>query len=324
MTTTRTNMVNYDEQFAGAHYERIMQNTNVFNAASNGALVMVNAFKQGDFDRESFFKNFTGLSRRDATSIADAVAATLGQEEDIAVKLKRKFLADTTRDAFRTMGYSMELYAQIMGEQMGDETRQEALERVIAALDAAMQNEGDTINLDVSGDGQNGKMSHVHVNNAMKKLGDKSSNVIALVMCGAAFHDWAGGMLGGVAPQFNDSGISVYNGGVPTLGRPVIVTDSPTLSANGKYTILGLQRGAGVVNISEQTDVVFDDITGKENLIKRCQAEGAYNLKLRGYKWNTVGGGNNPTSGTVATASNWTRNATSHKDLPGFRLVVSQ
>jgi Major capsid protein 13-like len=54
-------------------------------------------------------------------------------------------------------------------------------------------------------------MSYVNLNQAMKLFGDSSSNIKLWVMSGAAYHDLLGNMLTGVAPQFNDSGISVYN-----------------------------------------------------------------------------------------------------------------
>ncbi|WP_398470710.1 major capsid protein [Tardiphaga sp.] len=322
-SSTINDMKSYDELLVGSYYERITQNIDVLNEASAGTLRMVTDFVQGDFEKESFFKNFNGLSRRDDTSLSDANSVGISQDEDITVKLKRKFLVEATRDQFRSLGYSMEKFAQLCGEQMADETKQEALERLIASLDAALS-AANTNNLNVSGDGNGGGITHLNVNKMLALMGDRSSGIKAFVMSGACFHAWAGNMLSGVAPQFNDSGISVYNGGVPTLSRPVIVTDSPTLTGANTYTILGLQEGAGEVKISEDPDVVFADVTGKENLIKRCQGEGAYNLSLRGHKWNIAGGGRNPSNAAVATASNWTRNVASHKDLPGTRLVVSQ
>lgn len=321
-TTTINDMKVYDDLMVGAFYERISQNLDAMNGASAGTLILNSDFKQGDYTKESFFKNTSGLSRRDDTSIADASAAKFTQDEDISVKLKRKFLTEVTRDSFRSLGLSMDEFAQMCGEQMADESKQDALNVTIAALDAAMSATS-LINKDVTGAATNGGMNHVNLNSALAMLGDRSSRVKAWVMSGAAFHALLGNMLNGQAPQFNDSGISVYNGGVPTLSRPVIVTDCASLMPTDKHVVLGLQEAAAIATISEATDVVFDDVTGKENLIKRCQAEGAWNLQLKGFRYNTNGGGRNPTTGTVATASNWVQNVTSHKDLPGVRLVVS-
>lgn len=319
-TSTINDMKVYDDLAVGAFYERISQNINAFNEASSGSLVLNAEFKQGDYAKQSFFKNFSGLSRRDDTSTSAASAAKLIQDENISVKLKRKFLAEVTRDSFRSLGLTMDDFAMMCGEQMADETRQEALERAISAIDAFLAAQTGN-NLDVSGNGSNTQLSHINLNEALKLMGDKSSSIGAWVMSGAAFHALLGNMLGGTAPQFNDSGISVYNGGVPTLGRPVLVTDSATLNPSGKFVVLGLRDAAAIATITEATDVLIDDVSGGENLIKRFQAEAAYNLQLRGAKWS---GSRNPVSASVSTAGNWTANVTSNKDLPGVRLVVQQ
>lgn len=313
----------YDTLMVGGFYEGITQNTNAFNAASAGALRVLNEKVNNDYGKKSFFKNLDAVSRRDDTSTATANGIKLLMDEDISVKVKRKFgPVETTRDALRSQGIDPDQASYYAGLAMADGTKQEMLNTVVSALDAALSASNN--NIDVSGIANANQMSHLNLNKALALMGDNSSNVKLWVMSGAAYHALIGSMLSGTAPQFNDSGISVYNGGAPTLARPVLVTDSSALSPTDKFVILGLTENAAMLKISEDPEAISHVISGNENLITRFQGESAYNIQLKGYKWNIGSGGRNPAAAALNTASNWTKNVTSDKSLPGVRLVVSQ
>lgn len=314
----------YDVLMATAFYERITQNIDAFNGASAGALRMLHQKLTGDYEKLAFFKNMTALSRRDVTSSAAVEPIKMTMDENISVKVKRKYgPVDVDRGAFRSMGMDPDEASVLAGQAMADEVKQEMLNTSIAALDAALSGQTE-VNKDVSGAGSDAKMSHSNLNLALAQYGDKSSEIKLWVMSGAAGHALLGNMLTGQAPQFNDSGISVYNGGVPTLGRPIILTDCAALSPEGKYVVLGLTDAAALLKISEVAEAFSQEVLGGENIITRFQGESAYNIQLKGFKWDTQNGGTNPTAGTVATATNWDKNVTSHKSLAGVRLVVAQ
>lgn len=314
----------YDVLMATSFYERITQNINAFNGASAGALRMLNDKLTGDYEKLAFFKNMSALTRRDVTSSASVEPTKMTMDENISVKVKRKYgPVDTDRGAFRSMNMSPDEASVLAGQAMADEVMQEMLNTAIAALDAALSGQTE-VNKDVSGAGSDNKMSHSNLNNALAQLGDASSQVKLWVMSGAAGHALLGNMLSGVAPQFNDSGISVYNGGVPTLGRPIILTDCDALNPTDKFVVLGLTDAAALLKISEDAEAFSQVILGNENIVTRFQGESAYNIQLKGFKWDTGNGGANPNAGTVATASNWDKNVTSHKSLAGVRLVVAR
>ena len=48
-----------------------------------------------------------------------------------------------------------------------------------------------------------------------------------------------------------------------------------------------------------------DLITGGQNLAMRIQGEYAYNIKIKGCRWNIGAGGANPTDAALATSANW-------------------
>ncbi|WP_020184540.1 major capsid protein [Methylopila sp. 73B] len=309
---------------ATAFYERITQNTNAFNAASNGALRLLNQGLTGDYEKQAFFKNVSGMTRRDDTSVASVTAIKLTMDENISVKVKRKFgPIDATRDSFRSMGMDPDEAAVLAGQQMADETRQEMLNTTVAALTAAMAGQSDIVyDAAAIASGVTANiLNHANMNKALAKLGDASSNVKLWVMNGASYHALIGNSLSDMT--FNDSGISIYNGGAPTLGRPVLVTDIPALNISTTgYNILGLQDAAAMMKVSEDPEAVVETVTGLENLVTRFQGESAYNIQLKGFKWDITNGARNPSAAAVATGTNWDSNVTSFKSLPGVLLKV--
>ena len=76
---------------------------------------------------------------------------------------------------------------------------------------------------------------------------------------------------------------------------------------------------AGQVVESEERQVVSDLITGLENLVMRVQGEYAFNVGVKGYKWNTTA---NPADAALATGANWTKVATSDKSTAGVMLIT--
>ena len=100
---------------------------------------------------------------------------------------------------------------------------------------------------------------------------------------------------------YRADGVMIMEGTPATLGRPVLVTDSPSLiesggisSAEDAYSTLGLTRNAAQLTFSEPPIAVLEGpYGGQENLYLQWQGEYAYNLKLRGCEWDTGNGGLN-------------------------------
>ena len=64
--------------------------------------------------------------------------------------------------------------------------------------------------------------------------------------------------------------------------------------------------------------MVLDEVTGLENLVVRLQGEFAYNLGVKGFKWDTANGGANPSDAAVGTGTNWDAAVSSYKDYAGI------
>jgi hypothetical protein len=61
-------------------------------------------------------------------------------------------------------------------------------------------------------------------------------------------------------------------------------------------------------------------VTGIENIARRWQAEYAYNVEVKGFKWD-VGVGVNPTDANLGASSSWDQVASDDKQTAGVRLV---
>ena len=165
--------------------------------------------------------------------------------------------------------------------------------------------------------------------NGNSAFGDASQRVVAYVMHSKVYHDL---MRQSIADGLTDvAGVTIHNGTVASLGKPVIVTDSASLISAGtglttghdEYLTLGLTAGAIRLEESEDRQIVSDLITGLENLVLRYQGEYAFNLNLKGYAWDIANGGANPTAGALATATNWDKVASDNKSIGGVRIITA-
>lgn len=119
---------------------------------------------------------------------------------------------------------------------------------------------------------------------------------------------------------------NVQTGTPVTLNRPVIVTDSDSLKVTSgspavtDYYTLGLTSNGALCEVTETSDIVIDDVTGNEVLITRLQGEFAYNLGVKGFKYDVSSGGANPNASAVGTGTNWDQVVSDNKQLAGVVL----
>lgn len=319
---TQSDMKVYEQTFNSGFIEKLSQNIKGFNAASGGTITLKSNALPGDFDFESFYRLVQGMSRRDPNSTALQDPKKLLMDENISVKLNWKFdRFEMTEDAFYKAGRSTEEFAMYLGEQQADQAMAYMLNRAVGVVSAALSGV-DGVNVDVSGGGSGTFLSYKNLNKVLRLYGDRQNAITQWVMAGAGVNDLANDMFGEAA--FNDSGVSIYNGGAPSLGRPILAIDSPALMPEGKFVVLGLTKGAVAIEESEPVRSIFERTGGRENIVIGAQAEGAFNVQVKGFKWDTQNGGVNPDDATLNTASNWDRNLDSIKDLAGVRLVVAQ
>lgn len=318
----------YNEYLNTRITETLTQMSNAFNAASRGAIRLTSMSKRGDYEYQNFFAAISGLvTRRDNTSVSAVGAGDLAmtQEELVSVKLSRKIgPVAQTRDAFRklTSRFSQTEMSGIIGEQAAKAMQVEMLNSGLAACRAALYEQSTSRNTQAS----LGSLDTTTLIDGLAKMGDAADRIVCWVM-----HSRNWFQLTKTQLAANIDGVSNFNvaTGTPvTLNRPVLVTDSASLINQlnspdvDNYHTLGLVADAIICEDTETTDIVVDDVTGLETLVVRYQGEYAYNLGLKGFKWDVGNGAANPTDATLATGGNWDTAFSSVKDRAGVDNVT--
>lgn len=319
--TTLADFKLYPEQLYSGYNEILAQNTDVFNGASNNAIRLIPEFKPARYSYEAFFQNVSSLvSRRDPAAVTSVADLQLTQDERITVKVERRIgPVKFTNDAFKKIGSDPGVASFLIGQQAAKAMMVDYLNTGLTSLVAAIRNNS---NLEV--DASSGTLTHGALVNGLKTFGDRASRIRAWLMHSKTYFDLMGQAITDKITNVAD--VVIYGGSPGTLGRPVIVTDDSALidtsTSPDEYIVLGLSDMALDLTISEPSDFVSDLITGEENLAVRVQGEGAYNIGLKGYKYDVGNGGASPTAATLGTGSNWDVIAADDKDTAGFCILV--
>lgn len=298
--------------------ERLAQFSDAFNAASNGAILLSTQSKIGEAEHSTFFQAISGLiTRRDTTSVADATAAKLVNVEKTEIKLDRKIgPVENTIASFLKIGMTTDEMQTAVGDQAGVAMAVGMLNDGIGALVAAMK--AQTAILATKA----GTMDTSTLVTGLYKLGDRADRVVVWIMHSVVYVSLLKDQIAA-----NIDGISNFNVQTATpvtLNRPVIVTDSASLFEDegggvgiDYYFTLGLTASALDLINTEAENVIFDIVTGKENLIGRIQGEYAFNMGMKGFTYDLTNGGANPSSAALNTSTNWDKVVTDLKDGPG-------
>lgn len=316
----------YQEQFFSGMTETLQQAADVMNEASNGAIAMTTEEMKGDYEQESFFKSLSTLvSRQDITSVAAATALKLTQDETVRVKLHRKIgPVEVTRKAFKQIGEDPQLASFILGQQSAQAVAENMLNAGLLATRVALANTAAATN-DVTAAAVK-TTTHTNLMRTLQKFGDKQSRIVAWVLHSTNWFDLG---VDGVDNQIDTIAAEIIRVlTVPGMGRPFIITDSPSLIATAdtpdSYFVLGLTAMGLQMVLSEEQYVTTEEVTGLEQLVNRLQGELAFNVGVKGFKWDITNGGANPDDTALGTGSNWDKVATDTKDLAGVVLKCIQ
>ncbi len=155
-TTVNSDLVIYNDEAQTAYLERVQDNLDVFNASSNGAIVLDNELIEGDFRKRSFYKNWrlAGASRRQLRR--QGTAKKIGAGEAVGVKAPWKYGPyQTTEEAFKRRGRPVDEFSQIIGADVADATLEGFIQYATAALRAAISsNAGMVVTANIETDGK--------------------------------------------------------------------------------------------------------------------------------------------------------------------------
>jgi len=321
MSFDKTSFKIYEPQFRSGVIEQLTQNAEVFNEASNGTIRLMTNRMAGNFVKESFYDQLSSdlVSRRDPTSNSNVSDQDLTQSELIGVKVNSRLgPVSKTRDAWRKMADDPATFSLVIGNMVGMYTAQDYVNTAVRSLDAAISGVS-ALEYDHT---STGTLTHSGLAQGLAKMGDQASRVQAWIMHSKAYWDLVDQSISD--DVYNIGGMAIQQGDTPALGRPIIVTDDPSLKISGtpdNYVTLGLTSNASVLEDSEERDMVMDTITGEENIRERIQGEHAFNVTIKGFQWDTTNGGKSPTDSALGTSSNWDKAYSDDKNLAGVRVL---
>jgi hypothetical protein len=307
----------FNDWLLGTRRELLSYNIGLFNAATNGGLILRAAHNVGDFKDESYWTRISGLvRRRDSYGTGDVTAIDIDQLLASSVRvaagtppvnLPTSFLAWIGRDPKEA--------GVVMGKQLAEDSMADMVDTAIAALAAGIGTQASLIH-----DGTAAVMGLTGLNTGASKLGDRAGDLVCWLAHSKVLFDLYGAALANATGLFAFGNVKVTQDG---FGRAFVISDSPSLSyvsSGTKYHTLGLVSGAAVVEQNDDYQDALVDVIGKENLSKQFQAEWSYQLALRGFTWDKTNGGASPTTAALATGTNWDKVSTSIKDLPGVMV----
>jgi hypothetical protein len=310
----------FNEYIMPATIETLAQMVDKFNGASNGAIRLTTTGFDGDFLQQSFFAAIHSAQRRvdRYAAQASATATDLTQLQASGVKVAGGFGPIRFEPSQLTwLQKPTSEGIEVASRNFAEALLADQLNTAVAALCAAISNQGAATTNDVSG---SAGISYSAMNGAHALFGDSSQLIVANVMNGSAYHKLIAQNITNAGQLFVAANVQV----VDILGRPVIVTDAPALYVAGtpnKLRVLGLADGAATVY--DGGDVISNIQTnnGQTRIETTMQVDYTFGVALKGYTWDLVNGGKSPTDAELATGTNWDKVATSIKHTAGVMTI---
>lgn len=301
--------------------ELVAQQIALFNAATNGAIILRQASdNDGDFSDQTFWQLMSGaIRRRDPYTMGAVSAIDLQMLVDTMVKVAGGTPPINIPPVmFDWIGRNPEEGGVVIGQQLAPLMVQDMLNTAVSGLAAALANQAANF-LDVSaGVGPLGLFTPANIVAAKAKLGDASNRIVAWVTHSKTMHEYWAGAVTNAAQLFTYGTVAVVS---DPFGVPMIMSDVPALVVAGpEYLSLGLVSGAALVERNDDFTQNIETKNGFENIARTYQAEWSYSLGMKGFTWDKTNGGKAPSNAAIATGTNWDKTATSFKDLAGVAL----
>ena len=318
---TNADMIYENPFFQAGWYETASGLYAKFNDASASTIQLITNNRPGDYYRimEMLFPDGI-VAHRDPTDTTTALTPhKVASRERRVIKVNRVLgPLEGTFDMWIKQGMSIDEAYYAFGTFMAKESMKSLFKMGITSATAFLSS--------VAGLVLDSSTKHAKatiLNKGLRLMGGDASNIIAWVMPGVIYNDLVGEAL--TAARYDEVGGVIYGGAPGTLGKPVVISDCPSLFVdNGEdpdtYYILGLQRGAVIIEESEERRIVRQTITGLTNLIERIQGEDAVNIEVKGAGWSDTAG-TNPDETALGTSTNWVQINNDH-ECAGIMIEV--
>lgn len=312
----------YSEYAYSTLTETIAQEVDKFNAASGGTIILSAGSNQGDYSDVASWKKIDGLvRRRNAYGTGSVNSKILENLVDTMVKVASGTPPISIAPSqFTWIQKNPEEAGVILGQQLAGDMLADMLNTGLMAANAAMIQNTAMVH-DVTSESPD-ELTYPAMNKAAGKFGDRSQAISAWVTHSTPYHDLIGSNLANGSQLFKFETVAIN---VDHVGRPFIITDSPSLITSGSpdtYNCLGLVNGAITVERNDDYLANQETTNGEENIQRTWQAEWTYNVGIKGYAWDKANGGKSPTNAALATSNNWDKFVSNDKDGPGVLLTV--
>lgn len=315
-----SNMQVYNDEIVGTTIELLGQKTDVFNAASGGAIVLSSAAWRGDFSKESFFNQIASAKRRvdRYAAIATQAPTALTQGEHVGVKVAGGFgpvLFEPSQMTWLNEDPASAIRA--ISEGFSDALLADQLNTAVGAAVAAVSGQAALVN-DVSA---SAGLTLNALNNSHAKFGDQSQLLVTDIMTGAAWHKLVDKALTNTSQLFASGNVMV----VDVLGKRYVVSDIPALYEAGtpnKSKVLSVTASGIIVDNTSDIIANLDTSNGSTRIQTTWQADYSFGLKLKGYSWDVTNGGKSPIDTELFTASNWDKAVAENKHTLGTLAIV--
>lgn len=318
----------FNKYFMPATIETLAQKVDKFNGASGGAIRLTTEGFEGDFLQESFYAAIHSAQRRvdRYASQTSASPTDLTQLKHSTVKVAGGFGPVRYEPSQMTwLNKPTAEGVEVASRNFAEALLKDQLNTAIAALVAAIGNQGAVTTVDVSTGSPVSAVTYETVNNSHALFGDHSPLLTAQVMDGVSYHKFIGQNLVNAQTLFQAGTVRV----VDILGKAVIVTDAPALysapvvspSTPAKRRVLSLVPNAAIVHDSRDIISNISTVNGQTRIETTLQIDYTFGLGLKGYTWDEVTGGKSPTDVELATGGNWDKVASNIKHTAGVMAV---
>jgi hypothetical protein len=313
----------FSEQLYSTTTEVLAQQVEMFNAATDGGLILTAQPFAGDYSDTAFFAKVSGLVRRRNPYGTGAVTAkSLEHIVDTMVKIAAGTPPlEMDPGQFRWIQQNPEVAAAVYAAQLARDTMADMLNVSVGALVAALSQVAAVVH-DATALTPD-TLTHRTLNRGAQKFGDMASEIRCWLLHSTPMFDLFDNALQNAEQLFNYGTVNVVQ---DAFGRRFCVTDCPALVTTGTpnvYNTLGLTAGAAIVSQNGDYDSNVETTNGDENLKRTMQAEWSYSLGIKGFSWDKANGGKAPTDAAILTATNWDRYATADKDLAGVLVLTN-
>lgn len=318
-----------------AYAESLGYNVNLFNEASDGAIIIgteKSGQMAGGYSEESFFAYVDGLiRRRDPSGNAALNLKQLANKKDNAIRLAfTTEQLDLSEHWWDWIGRDNALAAATFGKMLSEQTLQGYVTRAVSVLKATVGSNANTFrDATLQAVEENKKMSYKNLILTGDLMGDRADSLNTWIMPRSSRTSLLIDNLKNANSLFNFGTVNVMQ---DVEGRRIITSDDPSLRDVDQVTsdvsnwAFGLRRGAIIMR--ELGD--FEDLTektgGTENIKKTYQAQWSTLLNVMGYKYKLDALQDStyasPSDAAIATPANWSQVTHTHKETAGVALKV--